>query len=262
MQGRAGVAAEKIAAVSLDVPPLLEPRWPRHPRVRACVTTRGAPAHSDPLAAFNLALHVGDDAAQVQARRAALKTRLDLPQEPFWLDQVHGTQVLHAQAAPRAPRADASWTQQPGQACVVLTADCLPVLLADDAGSCVAAAHAGWRGLAAGVIESTVAALPVARATLSAWLGPAIGPARFEVGPEVREAFVHDDPGAAQAFTPGRADRFLADLYALARRRLSALGIDRVHGGEHCTHADSGRFYSFRREPRCGRMATLIWLHC
>jgi hypothetical protein len=197
---------------------------------------------------------------------------LHLPEPPRWLTQVHGTGVTRfspslrgegrgeGQAEPQ-PEADASFTTEPGVVCAVKSADCLPVLLCDDAGTVVAAAHAGWRGLAAGVLEATVGALPVPPSSLMAWLGPAIGPRSFEVGPEVREAFVSRHPGAAGAFVPGRAPgKFLADLYALGRLRLGAAGVSRVFGGGLDTFADPARFFSYRREGRTGRMAALAWI--
>lgn len=239
---------------------LIEPDWPRHPRVRAAVTTRAGGISRGPYASLNLAMHVGDDPRHVAANRERVRAALALPAEPAWLDQVHGTEVLRVGEGYVGARADASWTDQAATPLAILTADCLPVLLADDAGRCVAAAHAGWRGLAAGVLERTVQQLPAAPSALSAWLGPAIGPDAFEVGPEVREAFVQVDDTARDAFTPGLGDRLLCDLYCLARQRLRRAGVSRVYGGGHCTHAERDRFYSFRRDGVCGRMATLVWL--
>jgi polyphenol oxidase len=237
------------------------PDWPAPAWVRACTSTRHGGVSAGPYAALNLAHHVGDDPAAVAVNRARLRAALALPAEPRWLNQVHGCDAVTAAApSPDPPAADASLSRLPGQVCAVLTADCLPVLLCDRAGSVCAAAHAGWRGLHAGVIEATVARLGAAPAALMAWLGPAIGPERFEVGPEVRAAFVAADPAAAAAFRAGTGDRWFADLYALARTRLAALGITAVFGGDLCTLSDPARFYSYRRDGRTGRMATLIWL--
>jgi YfiH family protein len=241
---------------------LILPDWSAPPRVRACTTTRRGGVSIGPFASLNLAGHVGDDPDAVAANRARLSAALALPAEPVWLHQVHGCEVAAADTAagPTPPAADAVVARAPGQVCAVLTADCLPLLLCDRAGSVCAAVHAGWRGLHAGVIEAAVARLALPGAALLAWLGPAIGPARFEVGPEVREAFIASDAAAVDAFRRGRGDRWFADLYALARLRLAALGVRQVSGGGLCTLSDPGRFYSYRRDGRTGRMATLIWL--
>jgi polyphenol oxidase len=240
-------------------PAWLTPDWPAPANVRAASTLRAPGVSLPPFDGFNLALHVGDAPQAVLRNRRHLRTALALPAEPFWLEQVHGTNVAtHGEGG--VPRADASVAFAPGQVCAVLTADCLPVLFADRAGTCAGAVHAGWRGLADGVIEATVAALGRPPADLLAWLGPAIGQPAFEVGPEVRERFVRQRPEAAAAFVAGRGDRWLADLHALARQRLMNLGIGWVGGGGECTCTDVARFFSFRREPRCGRQATLIWL--
>jgi YfiH family protein len=199
----------------------------------------------------------GDDPLLVGCNRALL--RRGLPAEPGWVRQVHGARAVELPAGAGA-EADAVWTREPGVVCGVLSADCLPVLFCNLAGSHVAAAHAGWRGLAAGVLEATVDALGVPATDVCAWLGPAIGPQAFEVGPEVREAFLADHPGAATAFRPGQADRWYCDLYRLARQRLAALGLTRVTGGGECTWTDPTRFYSFRRDGITGRMATLVWM--
>lgn len=238
----------------------LNPDWPAPVNVRACVTTRVGGVSRPPYDSFNLAAHVGDDPQAVAANRLRLRERLQLPAEPAWLSQVHGVVVVDASLATGQPQADGAFATRPGAVCAVLTADCLPVLLCDRAGTCVAALHAGWRGLAGGVIEAGVQALNVPRSELLAWLGPAIGSQAFEVGPEVRAAFVAHDPAAAAAFRPQAGDRYLADIYRLARQRLAALGVSAVYGGEVCTLTDSARFYSYRRDGRCGRMAALAWL--
>ena len=238
----------------------VEPEWPAPQGVTALTTTRPGGVSRGSFASMNLAAHVGDDAGAVTANRQALRAALELPAEPLWLSQVHGTGVVDAGdgTGDAAPQADASISRVPGKACAVLTADCLPVLLASRDGGAVAAAHAGWRGLAAGVVEAVVARLGIPPDTLLAWLGPAISQPAFEVGDEVRAAFVADDPEAAAAFVPNAAGRWQADLYALARRRLSVAGVGAVYGGGECTYRDADRFFSYRREARCGRMASII----
>lgn len=235
----------------------LLPDWPAPARVKACVTTRAGGVSLAPFDTFNLAEHVEDDLQAVTHNRQRLSARIDC--SPAWLRQVHGVAVADADPAVVA-EADASWTTKTGVACAVLTADCLPVLFCDRAGSRVAAAHAGWRGLAAGVLEATLAALAVPASEVLVWLGPAIGPQAFEVGSEVREVFLGVDPQAASAFVPSaNAGRFMADLYALARLRLAACGVSSVYGGGFCTVSDP-RFYSYRRAARTGRFASLVWL--
>lgn len=231
------------------------PDWPAPPRVGALVTTRAGGVSQGAYASCNLGAQVGDDPAAVAENRRRLSARL--PAEPLWLTQVHGNRVVRAGAAAQGAEADAAFTRQAGTVCAVLTADCLPVLLCARDGGAVAAIHAGWRGLAAGVIEATVVALGAD--ALMAWLGPAIGPQAFEVGEEVRAAFVAADAGAAAAFHPTTDGRWLADIYLLARRRLQRLGIADVYGGGECTRRDRARFYSYRRDGRTGRMASLIW---
>lgn len=237
----------------------LRPDWPAPAGVRGAVTTRAGGVSAGRYDSLNLATHVGDDADAVAENRRRLRAALALPSEPAWLTQVHGRDVA-VLPGPLPPAADAAVTRRRGAVLAVLVADCLPVLLASRDGDAVGVAHAGWRGLAAGVIEAAVRALGADPAKLLAWLGPCIGPAAFEVGPEVREAFVAADPAAAGEFAPGRAGRFQADLPALARRRLAACGVREVHGGGWCTHADAARFYSYRRDGETGRMAALVWL--
>ena len=237
----------------------LVPDWPAPATVRAIQTTRQGGSSVAPWDSLNLGDHVGDDPASVLANRARL--RCDLPGEPAWLKQVHGTSVLDAAEAHLAPmEADAAYTRQQGAVCVVMTADCLPVLFCNRVGTVVAAAHAGWRGLQAGILESTVAAMGEASDELLAWLGPAIGPACFEVGDEVRAAFIGGDTGAAEAFAPSAPGKWFTDIYLLARRRLLAAGVTSIHGGGRCTVSDRERFFSYRRDGVTGRMATLIWL--
>lgn len=241
----------------------IRPEWPVSHRVRALVTTRAGGLSIGPYASLNLGTGTGDDQPKVRENRRRLRALL--PAEPRWLRQVHGTDVVCADTVGEPCAADASWTAAPGVVCAVLVADCLPVLLAERHGRVVAAAHAGWRGLAAGVVENTVAALGaagVAPRDLVAWLGPAIGPDAFEVGGEVLEAFRSVDHSAPAAFRPGRGQsgRWLADLYMLGRQRLARAGVHEVRGGGLCTMSDPARFYSYRRERATGRMAALIWI--
>jgi YfiH family protein len=240
-------------------PGFLAPGWTVAPRVRAAMTTRAGGVSTGAFASFNLATHVGDDPAAVAENRRRLRDALGLPAEPAWLEQVHATGVAVLPAAAQAP-ADAAVTFTRGVVCAVLVADCLPVFLAGRAGDRVGIAHAGWRGLAAGILEATIAALACPPGELVAWLGPSIGPRAFEVGAEVRDAFTAQDAGAAAAFNPSRAGRWLADLPGLARRRLAAAGVTAVSGGDLCTHGDAARFYSFRRDGVTGRLAALAWL--
>lgn len=235
----------------------LVPAWPAPPNVQAMATTRLGGYSEGPYAGLNLATHVGDSPVAVAANRQQLR-RL-LPAAPLWLTQVHGTRCVPAEVAWHGIEADAAAAHTAGVVCAVLTADCLPVLLCDDQGTAVAAVHAGWRGLAAGVVDTAVRELGLPPARLLAWLGPAIGPEAYEVGEEVRAAFLAADRGAAVAFSPHEG-KWRCDLYTLARRRLAMQGVERVFGGGLCTYHDGQRFYSFRRDGRTGRMASLIWL--
>lgn len=237
----------------------IEPDWPAPPHVRALVTTRNGGASAGPYASMNLGLHVGDSVADVQRNRALL--RKCLPAEPAWLEQVHGVAVADADRIGTSACADASVARRPGAVCAVMTADCLPVLFCNDEGSVVAAAHAGWRGLAAGVLDATLERMRVPAATVMAWLGPAIGPAAFEVGDEVRGAFVAADPATTIAFRAAAGDgKWMADLFLLARLRLARLGVVRTYGGGLCTYADRERFFSYRREGITGRFVSMVWL--
>lgn len=245
------------------------PDWPAPPNVKALQTTRNGGVSAAPYASLNLGDHVGDAPLAVARNRSLLEPLL--PGEPVWLKQEHGTVVVDAASAACLPQADGCISSRAGAVCVVMTADCLPVLLCDEKGSVVGAAHAGWRGLCDGVIEQTVRAMNVPPDTLMAWLGPAIGARAFEVGAEVRTAFTARQPGAAAAFAPSHSsplpqtgkdlgDKWLADLYALARQRLNALGIVRIYGGGLCTYTDRERLFSYRRDGATGRMGTFIWL--
>lgn len=247
----------------------IEANWPAPRSARALATTRrAAGASQPPYDRCNLGVRSGDDADVVAANRAGLTAALGLPSVPTWLHQVHGREVLRVLDAPQAPAsperepiADAAVTDRPGIVLAVLSADCLPVLFAADDGSAAGAAHAGWRGLSAGVLESVVAAMPVAPDRLLAWLGPAIGPGAYEVGDEVRETFLDRDADAAGAFAATRPGHWLCDLYALARLHLRRAGVERVFGGGLCTFSDPSSFYSHRRDgARSGRQAALIWL--
>lgn len=237
---------------------LISPNWPAPPQVKAYTTTRHGGYSQPPYDSLNLANHVGDDAKAVAANRALLSQIL--PSEPVWLKQVHGIQTVTTNIDNTNCVADAAVATQPEQVCVVLTADCLPVLFCDGAGTRIAAAHAGWRGLAGGILEATLQALKVPAQNIIAWLGPAISPQAFEVGNEVRDAFIDFMPQAIKAFVPNRDDHWLADLYLLARQRLAHQGVTAVYGGGFCTYTDAKRFYSYRRDKITGRMASFIWL--
>jgi YfiH family protein len=240
---------------------LLDMEWELPPGVRAACTTRLGGVSRAPWDSFNLATHVGDDAAHVAANRARLRELLELDAEPAWLNQVHGLDVasLDDGLPPMPPTADAAVTSRAGVPCVVMVADCLPVLFTTRDGSRVAAAHAGWRGLAAGVLEETVSALRVPGSHLRAWLGPTISQKHFEVGDEVRNAFVDAHKGNAACFERNARERWQADLVGLAVRRLERLGVTDLSGGKWCTFAERERFFSHRRDGKGGRIAALIW---
>ena len=243
---------------------LLEAAWPSPTTVRAVCTLRGGGVSAVPYDSLNLGAHVGDDPQAVAENRRRVAAALALPAAPLWLQQVHGAEVLDADSAAAhgavLPAADAACTRQPGRVLAILVADCMPVLFASDSGDCIAAAHAGWRGLAGGVLEATVAAMRREPRRLQAWLGPAIGPRHFEVGAEVRDAFLAHDAAAAAAFTANERGRWQCDLELLARQRLQALGLTRIGAAALCTHAAPQRCYSYRRDGRTGRMAALIWM--
>ena len=236
---------------------LITPDWPVPAHVKSLMTTRVGGVSVGPFASLNLGMHVQDDSTAVAENRRRL--RETLPAEPVWLNQIHGTKVIQADTAGGVPDADASFTRTPNTVCAVMTADCLPVLFSARDGSVVAAAHAGWRGLASGVLEATLAAMQVPPDEVMAWLGAAIGPDAFEVGAEVRDTFISSHPQSVAAFT-SHQHKWLADIYTLARIRLNACGVHAVYGGGLCTYTDAARFYSYRRDGITGRMATLIWL--
>lgn len=233
--------------------------WPAPAHVSAAFTGRAGGVSVGEFSSLNLADHVGDRAEAVAENRLRLRRALDLPGEPVWLRQVHGTAVTVV-GEDEPAEADASVCFERNRVLAILTADCLPLLFTDRAGTVVGAAHAGWRGLAAGVIEAVVLRMRRDPSDLLAWLGPAIGPAAFEVGGEVRQALLDADPGAEAAFQPNARGRWQADLFGLAGRRLAALGVAAVSGGGLCTHADATRFFSHRRDGRTGRIASLIWM--
>jgi purine-nucleoside/S-methyl-5'-thioadenosine phosphorylase / adenosine deaminase len=237
----------------------LQPDWPAPSSVRGAMTTRTGGVSSGRYESFNLAMHVGDELAAVAENRRRLREALRLPSDPQWLEQVHGGEVAVIPGE-RSRAVDAAVSFTPGAVCAVMVADCLPVFLASREGDRIGLVHAGWRGLAAGVVEAAIAKLECDPKRLVAWLGPSIGPEAFEVGDDVRIALTAGDPGASAHFSAGHAGHFFADLPALTRRRLALAGVTDVHGGRHCTYSEPARFYSHRRDGRTGRMAALLWL--
>lgn len=238
---------------------LITPDWPAPANIHAYSTTRTGGVSLPPYDSLNLGDHVGDEPDAVTENRRRLVEAASLPSEPRWLSQVHGTCTANADEVSSGCEADASHTSRPDVVCAVLTADCLPVLMCDSEGHHVAAVHAGWRGLLNGVIERTIDAMGTS-APMLAWLGPAIGPQAFEVGDEVRQAFIEVNAAAESAFVPSPAGRWMADIYTLARMRLEAFGISAVYGGDHCTFSEPEKFFSYRRDGQTGRMASLIWI--
>ncbi|AMC36864.1 peptidoglycan editing factor PgeF [Janthinobacterium sp. B9-8] len=247
-------------SVNKPLPPMwIRPDWPAPATVQAISTSRHGGVSTAPWASLNLGNHVDDSPEAVAHNRAIV--RQYLPSAPVWLTQVHGVQVVDAATALQNTEADAVTAHTVSAVCAVMTADCLPVLLCNQAGTVVGAAHAGWRGLCSGVIEATITQMQVPSDTLMAWLGPAIGPNAFEVGEEVRTAFMAHDSTAINAFRPSRNNgKWLVDIYLLAKQRLQACGVHAIYGGDYCTVTDSDRFFSYRRDQRTGRMASLIWL--
>jgi len=239
---------------------LITPRWPAPAHVKAYTTTRIGGNSQPPYHEFNLADHVGDQIATVMANRQYLLNFLNLPTQPSWLKQIHSHQIVNLSKPNALRTGDAAFTTAEKTICVVLTADCLPVLFCNRAGTWIAAAHAGWRGLAAGILEVTVQSYSQSPEDILAWLGPAIGPEAFEVGEEVRDAFLAKLPTTTLAFQATRQGHWLADLYQLARQILATQGVREIYGGEFCTYSDPTRFYSYRRDKITGRMASLIWL--
>ncbi len=236
----------------------ITPNWPAPANIKCLNTMRTGGVSQGPFESFNLGVHVGDEIAHVTANRARLTEYL--PSEPMWLNQIHGTQVAQSSQYTSVCDADASMAQQPNEVCVVMTADCLPVLFCNSKGTQVAAAHAGWRGLLDGVLENTVSAFNHS-SDVMAWLGPAIGPNAFEVGQEVKDGFCAQNGACESCFKPSiNSGKWLADLYSLARLRLAAIGVSDVYGGDFCTYTDQARFFSYRRDGVTGRMASCIWL--
>jgi YfiH family protein len=237
------------------------PDWPAPSTVNALVTERTGGSSLGPYAGFNLGAQVGDNADAVAANRGALVTELGLPAAPFWMEQIHGAAVVDLDLNPQAaPEADGAVTSQINRVCAVLTADCLPVLFASSKKTRVGVAHAGWRGLANGILPATVSALGCEPSELIAWLGPAISAEAYEVGDDVRTEFLATNAAAEQYFSPNERGRWQADLYGLARQVLNDCGITKIYGGDFCTFGCPEQFFSHRRESPCGRMATLIWL--
>jgi YfiH family protein len=238
-------------------PDWIVPDWPAPANVKALITTRAGGVSAGAYAGLNLGVRTDDDPLAVETNRQRL--RAVLPGEPRWLRQVHGCGVVDADSLTDIPEADAAVARSAGTVCAVLVADCIPVLLADRSGTAVAVAHAGWRGLARGVLERAIERMARPPEDLLAFLGPGIGPGAFEVGADVREAFLAGDPQAEAAFRPRSPGKWMGDLFLLARQRLTRCGVARVHGGGWCTHSDPRRFYSYRRDGPTGRMAALIW---
>lgn len=236
----------------------ITPEWPAPANVKALQTTRNGGLSRAPYDSLNLGMHVGDVPHHVAANRQRLSAFV--PSEPVWLNQVHGIKAVDANNAACVVEADAAFSNKTGTVCTVMTADCLPVLLCDEDGTVVAAVHAGWRGLCQGVIEATISAMQIPSHKLMAWLGPAIGSQAFEVGDDVRDAFIAHDTQAGQAFTPHTESKWRMDIYLLARQRLTASGVTQQYGGDFCTYTDPSRFFSYRRDGVTGRMATMIWL--
>jgi YfiH family protein len=247
----------------------ITPRWPAPQGVRAAFTLRMGGVSVGPYDSLNLGAGIGDSVDAVEENRRRVRTKLRLPDEPVWLEQVHGVEVVEighdgALAAVgdghgSPPKADSSVTRVAGRVCAIRVADCMPVLFAARDGSAVGAAHCGWRGLAAGVLEATIRRIGIPASELIAWMGPAIGPDHFEVGDDVRTGFLARDEDTYTAFVANARGRWQCDLYALARRNLAALGIEEIFGGGWCTFSEADRFFSYRRDGQCGRMAALIW---
>lgn len=238
----------------------LRPDWPAPGRVRAATTTRAAGASLGPYASLNLGDHVGDAPDAVAENRRRVRAGLNLPNEPVWLNQVHGIEVVDAAKVQARTTADGAYTGDRGVVCAVLSADCLPIFVCNRAGTEIALLHGGWRGLAGGIIEEGLRRFHAAAAELLVWLGPAIGPRAYEVGEELREIFVAHDAGATEVFRAAAPGKWHMDLYAAARQRLAAAGVRAIYGGEYCTSTQSDIFFSHRRDRVAGRMASLIWL--
>lgn len=238
----------------------ITPDWPAPANIKAFTTLRDGGYSKPPYNSLNLALHVEDEPNTVLANRRLLVEQLKLPSMPIWLNQIHSTITVDAGNIHHIPDADASFTTKPGIVCAVLTADCLPLLVCNKQGTLVSAIHAGWRGLAKGVIEAAISPLTAKPDDLLVWLGPAMGPQKFEVGADVIDLFIAHDAAAKAAFTQYTATTWLADIYQLAKQRLHKLGIRHIFGGTHCTYTEQDLFFSFRRDAKTGRMANMIWM--
>ena len=232
--------------------------WPAPDFIKAGTTTRQGGVSKPPYHSFNIATHVGDDSALVEKNRSMLS----VPNSPQWLEQIHSTRAVLLPNKETIPKADAAYTFDKNIVCSVMTADCLPLLITDTRGSCVAAIHAGWKGLCDGIIEATIEKLPVENDSLMVWLGPAIGPAVYEIGEEVYDAFTKNDIEAKKSFTEVSEQHWLFDIYGLAKLRLNRLGVKQIYGGDHCTLSEEEKFFSYRRDDVTGRMASMIWIDC
>ncbi|OUR65475.1 multi-copper polyphenol oxidoreductase [Methylophaga sp. 42_25_T18] len=239
---------------------LIIPNWPAPNNIKAISTTRHGGYSSPPFGKLNLGSHVGDDQLIVSQNRQQLIQLANLPESPLWLQQVHGSHMINSADWQADIEADAMFSQHANHICTVMTADCLPLLLCNQQGDTVAAVHVGWRGLAAGIIDKALKAFSCEASDIMAWLGPAIGPAQFEVGKEVYDMFVGKSPNAADAFIATKSQHYLADIYSLARQYLQKQGVQNIFGGEFCTVSDEERFFSYRRDGITGRMASMIWI--
>lgn len=242
--------------------PLLNPNWPAPPTIKAYSTLRQGGASLPPYESFNLGMHVGDNKNFVKMNRTLLMDKAHLPQYPLFLNQIHSTQVISLPCEQTTPNADGVYTNHPEQVCLVMTADCLPVLFCNEDGTEVAAAHAGWRGLCEGILEKTLSHFKSPPEKILTWLGPAIGPTAFQVGEEVKSAFMQHSPFSKNAFIPdpNTSNKYLANLYMLATQRLNQYGVTQISGGEYCTFTEKEKFFSYRRDGITGRMASFIWI--
>jgi YfiH family protein len=236
------------------------PHWPAPSNIKAISTTRYGGISLSPYEHLNLGDHVGDEPHVVEQNRQHLVQSAKLPEQPRWLEQVHGTTVVNSQHWHKNTQADAIFSQHTGHVCTVMTADCLPILVCNQQGDTIAAIHAGWRGLAAGIIEKTLQKFSCDTSEIMVWLGPAIGPTQFEIGPEVYELFIANDPNDKEAFKIKDPQHYLADIYLLARQRLEQYNVHHIYGGDFCTVSEKERFFSYRRDGITGRMASIIWI--
>jgi len=250
----------RFVAIMSRISPIIIPDWPAPDNIRAFSTTRESGFSQDPFDSLNLGDHVGDDVTRVAQNREKLIYTIQAPESPRWLKQVHGHHIVDSCDWKLNIEADAIFSQQNNHVCTIMTADCLPILLCNQHGDAVAAIHAGWRSLALGIIEKTVRKFHCEPDTIFAWLGPAIGSSQFEVGQDVYDAFCRHSPQANNAFKATNNSHYLADIYQLARQKLAAQGVSSIYGGDFCTFSDEQQFFSYRRDGKTGRMATLIWI--